>query len=153
MKNLFIPLLLLSLLATRCGNNNPMDMSKEADDIRQTDIEFSNFSKINGMKAAFLRYADSGTVLLRSNHNPITGKEAFEYIQSISDTSITLTWMPEAVQLAASGDLGYTYGVYNFTGKDTTYEGTYVTIWKKQPDGSWKFVLDSGNPGLGKKAK
>jgi ketosteroid isomerase-like protein len=33
--------------------------------------------------------------------------------------------------------------------KDTTIFGTYTSIWKKQSDGTWKFVLDTGNEGVG----
>ena len=36
-------------------------------------------------------------------------------------------------------------------GEEVTREGTYVTIWKKDADGNWKFVLDTGNQGLGVK--
>jgi len=51
--------------------------------------------------------------------------------------------------LAEGGrSLGFTYGVYTLSIKDSVYKGTYVSIWKKQNDGSWKFVLDSGNEGI-----
>jgi hypothetical protein len=30
-------------------------------------------------------------------------------------------------------------------GKDTVEYGNYVTIWKRFPDGRWKYVLDGGN--------
>ena len=51
---------------------------------------------------------------------------------------------------AASGDLGYTWGTYEFHSKDksgspTTDYGKYTSIWKLQKDGSWKVVLDMGN--------
>jgi len=52
-------------------------------------------------------------------------------------------------EIARSGDLGYTYGNYEFITMDSlqkeskTY-GNYVTIWKRQADGSWKYVLDGG---------
>jgi ketosteroid isomerase-like protein len=52
--------------------------------------------------------------------------------------------------ISASGDLGYTYGTYEFraVGKDgnpVVEHGKYTSIWKKQRDGSWKVVLDMGN--------
>jgi ketosteroid isomerase-like protein len=52
--------------------------------------------------------------------------------------------------------MGYTYGIYTVEmdspeGTVVTKEGTYATIWKKDKDGNWKFVLDTGNQGLGKK--
>ena len=61
---------------------------------------------------------------------------------------IHLTWKPDGGEIATSGDLGFTYGIYKLEMKDTVLKGTYVSIWKKQTDGKWKFVLDSGNEGI-----
>ena len=49
-----------------------------------------------------------------------------------------------------SGDIGYTYGIHTNTEKATgkITKGTYITIWQKQSDGKWKFVLDTGTQGL-----
>ena len=68
----------------------------------------------------------------------------------INDSSYTLTWNPGGGEIATSDNLGYTYGIYKLATKDTIFRGTYVSIWKKQKDGKWKFVLDSGNPGIGR---
>jgi ketosteroid isomerase-like protein len=61
-----------------------------------------------------------------------------------------LTWKPAGAGIAKSGDLGYTYGTYEFStkdkdGKPVVDHGKYTTIWKKQKDGIWKVVLDMGN--------
>jgi len=63
-----------------------------------------------------------------------------------------LTWMPVGAGIAESGDLGYTYGTFEFRsedkdGKPILNRGKYTTIWKKQKDGSWKVALDMGNAG------
>lgn len=68
-----------------------------------------------------------------------------------ADTSFTLTWQPAMAFASAAGDLGYTLGTwrstrYNAEGKGQVSTGKYVTIWRKQPDGSWKVVFDGGNP-------
>lgn len=62
----------------------------------------------------------------------------------------TLTWTPIKAEMAASGDLGYTYGNYIYTaknkdGKLVANYGKYTSIWKKQQDGQWKVMLDMGN--------
>jgi ketosteroid isomerase-like protein len=54
---------------------------------------------------------------------------------------------------AHSGDLGYTIGAYEMTfndptGKTVSDKGKYVTVWKKQKDGSWKVLLDVFNTDL-----
>ncbi len=146
----YLPVFFITLLVS-CHNAPAINTDKEKEAMKNADIAFSDFSKANGMKAAFLYYIDSGVVLLRPNHFPIVGKNAQEYLQKINDSSFSLTWRPESAELAASGDLGYTYGIYTYQDRDTSYEGTYVTVWRKQADGSWKFVLDTGNPGVDQK--
>ena len=116
----------------------------------EADKAFSAMSVEKGMKNAFLEYIDSNGVLLKPNRYPIIGADAIDYLIQMDDSSYTLEWQPKFGAVAASGDLGYTYGLYALKpkNKDTTIYGTYISIWKKQSDGSWKFVLDSGNEGL-----
>jgi ketosteroid isomerase-like protein len=121
-----------------------------ADVLLQADIEFSNLSKAQGVKAAFLHYMDDSAVLLKPDAYPIIGSAAKQYYENQSG-DINLTWSPQAAFLSKSGELGYTYGIWSLASTDTTLQGTYVTIWKKGKDGRWKFVLDTGNSGVGKK--
>jgi ketosteroid isomerase-like protein len=62
----------------------------------------------------------------------------------------SLSWTPVRGDMAASGDLGYTYGNYIFKsknkdGKIVSSYGKYMSVWKKQKGGSWKVVADMGN--------
>ena len=62
----------------------------------------------------------------------------------------SLTWKPIRAEMAASGDLGFTYGNYVFTsknkeGKMVANHGKYTSIWRKQKDGQWKVIVDMGN--------
>ena len=115
------------------------------------DRAFSRLSEVKGMKAAFLDYIDSNGVLLRPKHLPLLGADAIDFLIQQNDSSFTLKWEPKNGMVAASGDLGYTYGLYILkpTSADTLIYGNYVSIWKKQSDGKWKFVLDTGNEGIG----
>lgn len=118
------------------------------EEMLNADIAFSAMSRQVGMKKAFIEYMSSDGVLLRPHHLPIIGADAIDFLSQLSDSSYTLTWEPSGADISRSGDLGFTYGIYELKLKDTVYQGTYVSIWKKQPDGSWKFVLDSGNEGI-----
>jgi ketosteroid isomerase-like protein len=115
------------------------------------DRAFSKMSEEKGMKNAFLEYIDSNGVLLRSNHLPIVGADAIDYLIQQNDSTYILKWEPRNGTVAHSGELGYTYGIYALkpTDKDTIIYGTYVSIWKKDSKGNWKYVLDSGNEGIG----
>jgi ketosteroid isomerase-like protein len=68
----------------------------------------------------------------------------------LDDKNNRLIWTPVGADISASGDLGYTYGNYEFHSKDKDGKaaveyGKYTSIWKLQKDGSWKVVLDMGN--------
>ena len=117
----------------------------------ETDRAFSKLSEEKGMKAAFLEYIDSDGVLLRPHSMPYVGANAVDCISQENDTAFSMTWEPRGGSVAQSGDLGYTYGVYlmKFRNKDSVEKGTYISVWKKQANGKWKFVVDSGNEGLG----
>ena len=123
------------------------------------DREFSMASKSFGVNKAFLSYVADDGVLLRTNNPPIVGKKTMqEKFFSRPDSGYTLTWEPLYADIAQSGELGYTFGIYEFKtvdkdGKQILENGTYVSIWKKDAAGSWKFVLDTGNEGLEPKSK
>ncbi|MBL7745009.1 MAG: hypothetical protein JNN00_16160 [Chitinophagaceae bacterium] len=145
---LFGVIFLLALAS--CSEKKGANSEAVKQSMMKADIAFSGLSKQKGMKAAFLQYIDTAGVLLRPGHYPIIGKDAREYLQKTNDSSFTLTWEPSAAEAGAAGDLGFTYGIYTLTTTDTVIKGTYVSIWKKQPDGDWRFLLDTGNPGVGR---
>ena len=115
----------------------------------KADATFSNMAKEKGVRTAFLHYIDDSAVLLKADARPIVGTAAKQYYEKQEE--LPLTWVPSAAAIARSGELGYTYGIWTLALKDTTLQGTYVTVWKQDKNGNWKFVLDSGNSGLGKK--
>ena len=116
-----------------------------------TDKDFYKASLINGTGRAFIDFADTDVVLLRQNKFPLTGKKALEQSYMNDDTSRTpLKWEPVKAEVSPDGKLGYTFGTWEYntidkTGKAISSYGNYVTIWRKQKDGTWKYVLDGGS--------
>ncbi len=115
-----------------------------------TDRSFSKLSEQKGSKFALIQFIDNKGILLRPASTPIIGGQAINYISQLYDSTFTMTWEPKGGDVAKSGDLGFTYGLYSVKPKekDTIYYGTYVSIWKRQADGKWKFVLQSQNEGI-----
>ncbi len=116
--------------------------------MQQTDSDFSESAAANGFRKAFLEYMDEDGILLRDKHHPIMGGDAIKYISSINDSTFKLEWEPQGGDVAKSGDLGYTYGEYTLYNDSAVQKGTYVTIWRKQENGKWKFVVDASTQGL-----
>jgi len=131
------------------NNENTPEKNRAA--IMKTDESFSEMSAAKGIKAASLEYIDSNGVLLRQDTMPVIGADAVDYLLAQNDTAFNLTWKPTGAAVAVSGELGYSYGIYEIEPhtKDTFLYGTYVSIWKKQADGKWKYVLNSNNEGIG----
>ena len=150
-KKIFTPGILLSLffmIFISCNWQNQAPKAISPDEVMNADIAFADMSRQVGMKKAFLQYIDNEGTLLRPGRLPIVGADAIDFISVLSDTAYKLSWKPMRAEIAKSGDLGYTYGTYELQLKDTTINGTYVNIWKKESDGEWKFVLNSNNPGV-----
>ena len=147
MRTIFI--ISVCLILNACNYETKLDQIEQ--NLMKVDLAFSDLSKEVGMQRAFKAYCADEGVLLRSNTMPIVGKnEVITSLEQVDDSSFELTWKPLYASAARSGELGYTYGVYALKVKeaDLTTKGTYVSIWRKEK-GLWKFVLDSGNEGVG----
>lgn len=122
---------------------------KAFDEMVETDRRFSESCAQVGMKKSFLEFVADDAVLLRPGYLPIVEGNVIKFLSSQEDSSFIMTWTPKGGQLAKSNELGYTFGVYEVKLKsnDSTFNGTYLSIWQKQADGKWKFVLDTGNQG------
>ena len=151
-------LVIASLASCFRGQPKPQEQKSETEssndsksEMIEADKAFSKMSEEKGMKAAFIEYLDSDGVLLRPNSLPLKGANAIDYISQSNDSSFSLSWEPRGAAIAKSGDLGFTYGVWliKFKSIDSVKRGTYISVWKKQADGKWKYVVDGGNDGVG----
>jgi ketosteroid isomerase-like protein len=73
-----------------------------------------------------------------------------EWAEFFEPDGPTLTWAPTKGEVIGAGDLGYTIGKSVLRrkgpdGKVTERHGEYVTVWKRQPDRSWKVIFDTGS--------
>jgi ketosteroid isomerase-like protein len=82
----------------------------------------------------------------------LSGRENLRenYSRMFKLPEFSLTWRPVKADAAESGDIGYSIGTSEFKyrdkeGKIVAEHGKYLTVWKKQKDGSWKVVADLGN--------
>jgi ketosteroid isomerase-like protein len=121
-----------------------------AETLRQLESEFMKATAERGSQGYLSYYADDAVEV--PNGAPlIQGKiNIAKTMGFLDDKNNHLTWTPVGADISSSGDLGYTYGTYEFSSKDkdgktVVDHGKYTSIWKKQGDGSWKVVLDMGN--------
>ena len=121
-----------------------------ADTLRQLEGEFMKAAAERGSVGYMSYYADDA-VEVPNGAPVIQGKINIAKTMGFLDQKDNhLMWTTVGADISASGDLGYTFGTYEFRSKDkdgkpVVDHGKYTSIWKKQRDGSWKVVLDIGN--------
>ena len=140
--------LLIYFLVLACSPKaNEESIKKWKEEIVNAERDFAKMAREEGVPQAFVFYAAKDAVLNRNN-KVLKGKEAIKaYFDDQILKEVNLQWTPDFVDVSSSGDLGYTYGNFTFTAKDTTgnpieAEGVFHTVWKRQADGSWRFVWD-----------
>jgi ketosteroid isomerase-like protein len=99
--------------------------------------------------AAFADWFAADAVELGNGAAPVVGKVAIVKSATWLAKDYQLTWTPTDAMMGPSGDMGYTWGHYeghsmDANGNPVTTSGRYMTIWRRQPDGNWKVVMDAG---------
>jgi ketosteroid isomerase-like protein len=93
-----------------------------------------------GMRDSFLKHAAPDAIVFRPD--PVRVHEVFGKAPPDRDDP-ALSWWPVWAGVARSGDLGFTTGPFALDGKRAAF---YFTIWRRQPDGTWRWVFDGGPP-------
>ena len=120
------------------------------DMLKQLEGEFMKAAANKG-SAGYMSYYAQDSVELPNGGPIIQGKTNIaKGMGFLDDKNNRLIWSPVGADISAAGDLGYTFGNYEFHSKDKdgkprVEHGKYISIWKRQIDGSWKVVLDMGN--------
>jgi ketosteroid isomerase-like protein len=108
-----------------------------------TEVEFAKTAFDKGTKTAFLTYLDDDGIIFDPTET--NGKLVW---RSRPESPALLAWNPVWADISSDGKLGYTTGGWEYRPKGKTDKpiafGEYVTIWKKQTDGSYKATLDIG---------
>ena len=132
--------LLTAPFVVRAVEPSPADAARA---MVESERKFYRTGQEKGTRAAFLAFlADDGIVF---RPGPVNGKGVWE---KRAETGLDLIWEPAFAAIARSADFGYTTGPAKWRANKKEEKflgyGHFVSIWKKQKDGSWKVALDCG---------
>jgi ketosteroid isomerase-like protein len=129
------------IMSLSCGSS--YDLADELKTLIEYERDFARTSIDKGIRDSFLAFLDDESIVFRPH--PVNGVESTE---KSKPSAASLQWAPVYADIAVSGDLGYTTGPWEYRAKgidDTVViHGNYISIWKKQADGGWKVILDTG---------
>jgi ketosteroid isomerase-like protein len=141
-----VTLLLISFNAISQANPpKPADLSEE---IRKTEKQFESDLNKTGVAFAFEKYAAPNAVIKRQNDSLIYGPKAIsQFYSNDIYQNAKASWSPDYIDISRDGTMAYTYGKYHWrmtskSGEVKEFGGIFHTVWKKQPDGTWKYVWD-----------
>jgi ketosteroid isomerase-like protein len=111
------------------------------------EAKFAKATAEGGGKAFATWFAEDG-VSLGNNEAPVHGRDAIAKQATWTAQNYQLLWTPTDAVMSPLGDMGYTWGHYEGHSRDSdgnpkVTTGRYLTIWRKEPDGSWKVLLDA----------
>ena len=144
----FVIIIVCCLTLIACSNNSTGLKEKSKSEIAAAEKDFAKMAEEKGIAEAFAFFADSSAVIKRQHDTLIKGKENIRNFYSADFyKTATVKWSPDLIDAAESGDIGYTYGKYTWQTKDSTgktdeFHGVFHTVWKRQTDGSWRYVWD-----------
>ena len=132
----------------------PVDTAAIIGAIKADEVHWNNDYKSGDAGVLAAHYAPTATLMIPGSA-PLVGTAAIKtgLADALSDKAFTLTFASEKVDVSASGDLAAARGTYTQTATDpktktvATEKGTYVTVYKPQPDGAWKAIWDINTPG------
>lgn len=147
---------LAALFLSAACQPQPAPDTRVADEttLRNLDDAWSKAAGAKDIDKTVSYYSDDALVM-PSNSPVLQGKAAARAMWQgmFSMPGFGGGWKATKVDVARSGDLGYTSGTYEInetdaSGKPKTDKGKYLAVWKKQADGSWKCVADMFNTDL-----
>lgn len=101
-----------------------------------TELGFARMAREKGQWTAFAEYAAKDAVMFQPG--PV---KAQDWLKGRANPAKALQWQPHQVWSSCDGSLAVTRGGWKDADGNV---GAFTTIWERQPDGAYKWVLDVG---------
>lgn len=146
----------LVLLTTGCKllPGSSKDHAADIERVTQQDAAWVKAAQAHNVDAWMSFYAPDA-VVLPPNDKTVSNPAAIRaYIgELLGMTDLVIDWKPTKVVVSEAGDMAWLYGIYSLQAKEPSGLpmsdiGKITEIWSKQPDGSWKCVLDAWSSDL-----
>jgi len=142
-----------AILAVGMACRPGVDPATEAQTLLQTDRAWAATSEAGQNIDSIVSFWTDDARVVEPGQPVMQGKAAIKQMVSgmLATPGVHVIWSPDSAVVSKGGDLGYTFGTSAFTvpgpkGTVVTEKGRYITVWRKEPDGRWRCVMDYGSP-------
>ena len=145
----FLCFLLIAILPALALAKEAPDKAKLKAELAAMEDAFCAMAKEKGINAAFSYFAAPDVAFIDTDPRKFRGPAAVQQRMGPDTPGVSLIWSAMFTDVSDDGTLGYNYGRFESrspgtAGKERVRGGFFLTIWKRQPDGSWKYVMDNG---------
>ncbi len=140
------PIIVVLIFFSSCSRT--VDRKAIEREVFAAEKAFKAMAAEKGIADAFSFFAAESGVIKRQNDTLITGREnIYRYYDNARMKRASVQWTPDVIEVSDDGSMASTYGKYlwripNDGGDTTEYRGVFHTVWKKQPDGTWRYIWD-----------
>ena len=127
-----------------------LDVEAETEALRTLRETDKSWSQSAPDLEAFMSFIADDVVWFYCNRPPMTNSNEVRSFceEAFKMPGYSLTWTPDGIDVSDAGDMGYAYGSYKISYKDSSglpVEETshYATFWRKQRGDGWKVVLEA----------
>ena len=146
-----IRILLFVLTIVSC-NQQKVDTKAEGEKVMQLSKEWSEVASTGDVEKTVSYWADNA-IVMSAGEPTRTGISAMRQMveESFKMSGFRISWEPQGVEVSENGDMAYLIEksqvtFTDSTGKPVTLINRVVTIWSKQPDGTWKNTVEISTP-------
>lgn len=126
------------------GSDSRMAPPQDVAAFAEAERAFARDAAARGIQPAFLSHLAPGAIVFRPG--PV---DAHAWLADHPGSAeARLEWEPVYVEVSSGGDLGWTTGPWAYrraAGGEPVAFGHYVTVWRRQPDGTLRAVIDAGH--------
>ena len=118
-------------------------------EVAKMEDAFCAMAKDRGILAAFEYFAAPDVAFVDTDPSKLRGLAAVRERMGPDQPGVSVNWSAMFTDVSDDGTLGYNWGRYEWRspgpdGKERVRTGFFLTIWKRQPDGTWRYVMDNG---------
>lgn len=151
MKSRLVVVLLFTVISVVVPAHAEASKEKLKAEVAALEDAFCARAKEKGLNAAFSHFAAPDVAFIDTDPRQWRGPAAVQERMGADRPGVSLTWSAYFTDVSDDGTLGYNYGRYESRGpgpdgKERVRHGWFLSIWKRQSDGSWKYVMDTGAP-------
>ena len=141
-------------LALLAGCKQPADTAAISNALKADTTQWNADWAARDVAKIASHYSDDA-VMMNPGADASHGRQAAQQgiAEALKDPNFSLSFAPDQIDASSDGGMAYAQGHFTVTQTDptshakTSQTGSYLTVYKKQPDGSWKAVQDIATPG------